>query len=226
MKNGQISIARNELIEMIGLKTAAECELAPHTIFAEGNVSLLYSGARVSLIGSRKASPDGIRTARFLSSELSKRGATIVSGLAAGIDSSAHWEAIAAGASTIAVLGTPLDVVHPIENAELQKIIRRDHLALSQFTTGQPISRKNFPMRNRTMALLSHATIIVEASPNSGTRHQGWAAIRTGRPLFLLRTLLDDPQMTWAKEMIRHGAKPFDADNIAGLCNSVMERAG
>jgi hypothetical protein len=122
------------------------------------DTGILGEGARVSIVGSRKASPEGLRRASKLAGLLAGRGIVIVSGLAEGIDTAAHTAAIHRGGRTIAVLGTPLDQVFPRQNAALQDQIMRDHLAVSQFPAGNPIQRKNFPLRNRTMALISDAT--------------------------------------------------------------------
>jgi len=89
------------------------------------------------------------------------------------VDAAAHKGAIEARGKTIAVIGTPLDKVYPAKNRQLQTRLMRAHLVLSQFPSGHAVHPKNFPMRNRTMALLSHATIIVEAADDSGALHQG-----------------------------------------------------
>ena len=151
------------------------------------------------------------------------RGVVVVSGLAEGIDTQAHQAAINVGGATIAVLGTPLDVCFPKQNQALLDRIIQDHLAVSQFPIGSPPQKKNFPMRNRTMALLSDATIIVEAGEGSGTIHQGWEALRLGRPLFLLESLTKRTDLTWPAEMQHYGAEvltkerlPVVLDNLPG----------
>jgi DNA processing protein len=130
----------------------------------------------------------------------------VVSGLAAGVDTAAHTSTICAGGQTIAVLGTPLHVAYPKENRELQTRIMQEHLAVSQFEIGQPTHKTHFPMRNRVMALISDATVIVEASDGSGTIHQGWEAIRLGRPLFIMKSVTEDQSLTWPAKMLSYGA--------------------
>ncbi|MEX3007210.1 DNA-processing protein DprA [Hoeflea sp. TYP-13] len=225
MQQGQSADARIDLEKMIGPLSVAERKFLPAEFFAQGDVELLREGIRVSIIGSRDASNDGIRDARHISRALSHEGAVIVSGLAVGIDSAAHREAIANNGMTIAVLGTALDVAYPPENAELLEEIKEDHLAVSQFASGDPVSRQNFPKRNRTMALISHATIIIEAKQNSGTRHQGWAALRIGRPLFLMPRVAEDPAITWAEEMLRHGAKKLNVNEISDVYQALEQLA-
>ena len=129
----------------------------------------------------------------------------MVSGLARGIDAIAHETAIENGGRTIAGFGTPLDCFYPRENEALQRRIMTEHLAVSQFPHGYPVLRKSFPMRNRTMALLSHASVIVEAGDGSGTLPQGWEALRLGRPLFILKSLVQDDSLTWPAEMMQYG---------------------
>jgi len=180
---------------------------APERLFLEGDGGLLKNGPRVAVVGSRKVSDFGVRRAARLSRLLVAEGVTIVSGLAAGIDTVAHETAIRAGGHTIAVLGTPLDEVHPKSNRALQAAIGAGHLLVSQFPPGHPILRSNFPRRNRTMALLCDATVIVEAGKSSGSLSQGWEALRLGRPLFLLKSLVDRQDLEWPREMLEYGAQ-------------------
>ena len=133
--------------------------------------------------------------------------------------------AISAGGRTIAVLGTPLDEYFPAKNRALQERIIREHLAVSQFAPGVPSQRGNFPMRNRTMALLSDTTVIVEAGEKSGSLHQGWEALRLGRPLFLFESLLRDASLSWAAEMERYGAQAFAPGNMDFLFEFLPERS-
>jgi DNA processing protein len=168
----------------------------------------------VAVVGSRQAVPDALHFAKDLALELTKAGVVVVSGGAEGIDRAAHEGAIMAGGRTIAVLGTALDEVFPKENADLQEQIGREHLLVSQFPSGQPTSRKNFPIRNRTMALLTDATVIVEAGEKSGTRHQGWECLRLGRILFLVENVANNPDLTWPQEMIGYGAQVLSRANL------------
>ncbi|HEV7672618.1 MAG TPA: DNA-processing protein DprA [Thermoanaerobaculia bacterium] len=184
---------------------------APTRLWAIGDLSLASTGARVAVVGARKASSEGARRAARLAGELSAQGVVIVSGLAEGIDTSAHKSAIASGGRTIAVLGTPLNETYPKQNAELQQQIMFGHLAVSQFDLGEPVLRQNFPRRNRLMALLVDATVIVEASDSSGSLSQGWEAIRLGRPLFLLRSVAEKTALKWPGEMLAYGASILSA---------------
>ncbi|HEY1871036.1 MAG TPA: DNA-processing protein DprA [Chitinophagaceae bacterium] len=199
--------------------TDFEKKYAPQNLFVAGDASLLYSGLKVSIVGSRKPSQKGIEDAQCLAKTLVSHGAVVLSGLAEGIDTVAHETAIKNGGKTIAVLGTPLDVAYPAKNRGLLETIKRDHLAISQFPIGYPTKKENFPMRNRTMALLSDATIIVEASEVSGTRHQGWEALRLGRFIFIMKSVLENKELSWPKEMVKYGAQELTCE----LLPSFME---
>ena len=193
--------------ELLGPLNEVERKNAPRSLYVAGDIGLCHNSARVSVIGTREVSPIGLTRTRDLARMLAERGVVIVSGLALGVDACAHEAAIKAGGKTVAVLGTPLDEFYPKENAELQRKIMAEHLAISQFPSGSQVQKKNFPMRNRTMALIAHATVIVEAGEGSGTLHQGWEALRLGRPLFLLESLAKRGDLKWPREMMDYGAQ-------------------
>lgn len=196
------------------LLTETEKKHLPEKLFFVGEEALLFDKRRVAVVGSRAASKEGLLRAKIISKTLVKHDIIVVSGLAKGVDTVAHQTAIASGGKTIAVLGTPLNKAYPKENAPLLEIIKRDHLAISQFPEGYPAQPKNFPIRNRTMALISDATIIIEATQKSGTRHQGWEALRLGREVFILENVANDPKVRWAKEMMNYGAQLLSRDNV------------
>ena len=188
--------------------TEIERKYSPRQLFYEGNFSLLEKGRRVSVVGSRNVSEDGI-----------KRTSKI--GLALGVDTVAHQKTIEKGGNTIAVIGTSLNQYYPKENKLLQNKIATEHLLISQFPENYPTSLKNFPIRNRTMALISDATIIIEASEKSGTKHQGWEALRLGRSVFILENVIKNPNITWAKEMLKYGAEVLTRENVNFLIGSI-----
>ncbi|WP_338360161.1 DNA-processing protein DprA [Yeosuana marina] len=196
------------------LLSDTEKKHSPEKLFFAGDENLLFDKRRVSVVGSRTASKEGLLRAKIVVKALVQHDIIIVSGLAKGIDTMAHQRAIALGGKTIAVLGTPLNKVYPRENAPLLEVIKKGHLAISQFPEGYPSQPKNFPIRNRTMALISDATIIIEATEKSGTRHQGWEALRLGREVFILENVVNDPKVQWAKEMMDYGAQILLRDNV------------
>lgn len=197
------------LEELIGPLNDVEKKFAPKQLYVAGQLPIPLPSPRVAVIGSRKASPEGLNAASNIAKVLVKHNVIVVSGLAEGIDSSAHKAAIEASGHTIAVLGTPLDRVYPAKNTGLQEFIMQKHLAVSQFPNGYPIQPKNFIIRNRTMALISDASIIVEAGNSSGSLHQGWEALRLGRPLFIWSPLMHDQSLNWPEKMAMYGAMEF-----------------
>ena len=191
---------------LLGPLNEVEEKYAPKRLFVSGDLPIPLPSPRSAIIGSRKASPEGLKAASDIAKTLVRRGVIVVSGLAEGIDTSAHETTIEEGGQTIAVLGTSLDRVYPQKNALLQEIIMRHHLAISQFPTGYPTQRKNFVIRNRLMALISDASIIVEAGDASGSLHQGWEALRLGRPLFIWKSIIENSSVIWPEKMLQYGA--------------------
>jgi DNA processing protein len=166
----------------------------------------LLSRRSVAVVGSREASPQGLQSARELATELALAGLVVVSGLAMGIDAAAHSSAMHAGGRTIAVVGTPLDRAYPQQHARLQEAIYRDHLLVSPFARGTRTTRAHFPMRNRVMARLSDATVIVEAGETSGTVHQVREAIASGRRVFLAERLFRGGGAMWVRRLAHERA--------------------
>lgn len=187
----------------------AESKNAPRNIFYSGSMKIPPSRVMASIIGSRQASGQGLAEAAGLSEFLTSHGAVIVSGLAKGIDTAAHKAAMSRNNATIAVLGTPLDRSYPSENTALQQEIMRNHLAISQYPVGHRTSRKDFVLRDKTMALISDITVIVEAGESSGTRYQGWEALRIGRPLFICRPVIKR-HLSWPEKMLQCGAQMLE----------------
>ena len=166
----------------------------------------------VAVVGSRNASPKGKARARRLAEALVERDITVVSGLAAGIDSAAHMAALEAGGQTIAVVGTPLGQVYPAQNRELQERIATEHLLISQIPVlryskqGYQCNRFFFPERNITMSALTEATVIVEAGETSGALTQARAALHQGRKLFILDSCFQRADLTWPSYYEKRGA--------------------
>lgn len=192
--------------QLLGPLNDVERKHSKAKLFVAGKIEVPLPRPRVAIVGSRHASPRGLETARNIAQTLVKEGVIIVSGLAEGIDTAAHTGAIDAGGRTIAVLGTPLNRVFPAKNAKLQERIIREHLAISQFPTGHPTLPRDFVLRNRTMALIANASIIVEAGEGSGSLSQGWEALRLGRPLFIWKSILENYSLKWPKQMLDYGA--------------------
>lgn len=194
------------LPELLGPLNDIEEKYAPKALYVVGDLPIPLPKPRASVIGSRKASVKALENAHNITSTLVENGVIVVSGLARGIDTVAHKTAIEEGGDTIAVLGTPLDKYYPSENANLQDFIMNNHLAVSQFPIGYPVQPRNFVIRNRTMALISDISIIVEAGDSSGSLHQGWEALRLGHPLFIWKSIVENKSLSWPEKMIDYGA--------------------
>ncbi len=168
-------------------------------------------------MGTREPSPEGIEFAKRLVENLVSEKVIVVSGLARGIDTTAHKTALERGGETLAVLGTPINKFYPPENRELQLRLMREQMVISQFPLGSPVTRKNFVKRNRTMALLSDATVIVEAGERTGVISQAWESIRLGRPLFVT-SIVESKDPSWLSELRRYGAEVLsDPDSLDDL---------
>jgi DNA processing protein len=169
----------------------------PPIVFVSG--SLTPEDARsIAIIGSRRASAAGLAAAAHIADTLVRAGYVVISGLAAGIDTAAHEAALHGGGRSVAVIGTGLRHSYPPQNAALQRRIAAEGAVVSQFWPDAPPTRKSFPLRNAVMSGLALGTVVVEASLRSGARVQARLALAHGRPVFLWRTLLDQP---WAREL-------------------------
>jgi DNA processing protein len=168
----------------------------PPLIFIAG--SLRPSDARsVAVVGARAASPEGLARAQHITEHLASNGYTVISGLAAGIDTAAHTTALRQAGRTVGVIGTGLRRTYPPDNAELQRRIAEEGAVVSQFWPDSPPTATSFLSRNATMSGLALGTVVVEASHTSGARGQARLALEHGRPVFLPEPLLEDD---WARE--------------------------
>ena len=177
----------------------------PPLLFLSGNWEAPESQRAVAVVGTRKATPQGIRRAQRLTQALVEARFTILSGLAAGIDTAAHTTALELGGATSAVMGTGLNRRFPKENASLADLIlERGGALISQFFPNQPPATWTFPMRNVVMSGLSLATVVVEAGETSGARLQARVALQHGRTVFLLQSLVEEH--AWAQRYATEGA--------------------
>ncbi len=194
----------------------------PPLIFLRGELSSSDSRG-VAVIGSRRATPTGLERARAVTGAFSAAGYTIVSGLAAGIDTTVHLTALDLGARTVAVVGTGLRRFYPPENEPLQGRIAVHGAVISRFWPDEGPSRKTFPLRNAVMSGLTLATVIVEAGPHSGARTQARQALGHGRPVLLAREVLGQ---SWAQRLAeRPGVhvfgSPSEAASTVGRISSI-----
>ncbi len=183
----------------------------PKILYFQGNWELTYLPS-VAVVGTRHPSREGIERTKKLVTKLIEDQFVIVSGLAQGIDTTAHWTAIKQGRFTIGVIGTALNRYYPRENRELQDKISKDFLLISQVPFARYAkqtyrdNRFFFPARNVIMSALTQATIIVEAGESSGTLIQAKAALQQGRKLIILENNFLNRSLTWPRKFEEKGA--------------------
>jgi DNA processing protein len=178
----------------------------PALVFATGRVELLARPA-LAIVGSRNATPQGEANAVSLAKALSESGLTIVSGLALGIDAAAHRGGLAGAGSTIAVLGTGIDIVYPQRNAALAAQIAERGLLISEFPLGTAPAAHNFPRRNRLISGLARGCLVVEAALASGSLITARAAADQGREVFAMPGSIHSPLAKGCHALIKSGAK-------------------
>jgi DNA processing protein len=183
-----------------------ETQDPPALLYATGRTELLGRPA-LAVVGSRNATAQGARDAEQFAKAFSEAGLTIVSGLALGIDAAAHRGGLAAQGSTIAVLGTGVDVVYPRQNAALAERIAESGLLLSEFPLGTPGVAQNFPRRNRVISGLAQGCLVVEAALASGSLITARAAVEQSREVFALPGSIHSPLSKGCHALIKQGAK-------------------
>ena len=160
----------------------------------------------IAIVGSRRASDYGLRAASDISRELARSGLTIVSGMAAGIDSAAHRAALAVKGRTIAVLGCGVDVCYPAENRRLYDEIARTGAIVSEYAPGTEPDSYHFPARNRIISGLARGILVVEAGPKSGSLITARLALEQGRDVFAVPGSIYSYKTKGANQLIRSGA--------------------
>lgn len=180
----------------------------------------------VAIVGTRHPSDEGVLCASGLAEKLAEKKVTVISGLAAGIDTAAHQGALRAGGRTVAVVGTGLRISYPKQNARLQNHISELGMVLSQFLPDSPPTKISFPMRNAIMSGFASATVVIEAGMKSGARMQARLALQHGRPVLLMEQLR---QHEWARNLgERPGAHFVSSDeeivSILDRINSQSEQ--
>lgn len=183
----------------------------PFILFGIGSERVLNTQHALGVVGSRKMTEYGqVQVKRLLREVLRDNSVTVVSGMARGIDSLAHWEAINANAGTIAVLGNGVDVCYPAENRALyKKILDSKSVIISEYFPGTNPKVGFFPMRNRIIAAMSDALFVVEAGVKSGTLITANAALNYGKNLGVLPGRVDMPNSLGALKLIKDGAEPI-----------------
>ena len=177
----------------------------PRVLWAIGDIATLKSPV-VAIVGTRKATPYGVRATREIAGALARAGACVVSGMARGIDGTAHIAALDVRGRTVAVLGTGVDIAYPAGHRPLHARIREHGLLLSEEVPGAHAGPGSFPRRNRLIAALASITIVVEAGVKSGANITATHALELGRTVAAVPGPIDAPQSAGSNALLRDGA--------------------
>ncbi len=187
-------------------KRLLDIKRCPKKIYAVGKISLLNKFS-IAIVGSRKATRYGIENAKLFSSELSKLGITIISGLAIGIDYYAHISSTYEIGNTIAVLGGGLGKIYPKENIELFNLILKNNgCVITEYEFDEEVKPENFSVRNRIISGMSEGTLVVEARKKSGSTITGRYAIEQNKKLFCIPNSIYVKQAEGVNDLIKKGA--------------------
>lgn len=190
----------------------------PPLLFARGQLALLQRAA-VGIVGSRHATPQALRISHDFAQALSEQNITVISGMAAGIDTAAHQGALLHSGSTIAVWGTGINRIYPPSNQTLAYQIAEQGLILSEFPLDTRPLAGNFPRRNRLIAAQSHAVLVVEAALESGSLITARQAAEMGREVMAIPGSIDNPHSKGCHKLIKEGAKLVEClDDILNEC--------
>jgi DNA processing protein len=200
----------------------------PPGLFVRGDADLdLLGHATVAVVGARSCSPYGAQVARMLGRELGRAGLVVVSGLARGVDGEAHRGALEAGALTVGVLGCGIDRDYPAAHRELAARIRATGLTVSEYAPGVEPAPWRFPARNRIIAGLSAATVVVEARDRSGALITADLALEEGREVFAVPGEITSALSSGTNDLLKLGATPLttaaDVLDVFGLASTDAE---
>ena len=198
----------------------------PIVLYMKGRRELLAAANVMgfAIVGSRNATPGGLQNAETFARALSQAGLTIISGMALGIDAAAHRGGLDGVGSTIAVVGTGLDLVYPARNKALAHQLAETGLLVSEFALGTPALANNFPRRNRIISGLSRGVLVVEAALASGSLITARQAGEQGRDVFAIPGSIHSPLSKGCHQLIKQGAKLVDdADDILVELNLVPQ---
>lgn len=198
----------------------------PTVLYVRGQAALLASRG-LAIVGSRNATPQGLRTAEDFARTLAGHGLCIVSGLALGVDGAAHAGALAAPGPTVAVIGTGADRLYPARHRDLALAIVEHGAIVSEFPLGTPALAANFPRRNRIIAGLSRGVLVVEAAVESGSLITARLAAEQGREVFAIPGSIHSPLARGCHRLIKQGAKLVEsaADILEELGTCTAPRA-
>lgn len=222
----EFELARRQNIRLLAFddpeypENLRAAEDAPPVIYVRGLINCLRQPLSLSIVGARNASLNGRKLASQISCELTSQGIMIVSGMARGIDTAAHKGAMFAlnrTGSTVAVLGTGIDIAYPAENQKLCEQIAGQGAVISEFPLGTEPSAGNFPRRNRIVSALTDGTLVVEASLHSGSLITARLALEQGRDVFAVPGFPTDERSAGPNKLIKDGA--FLVENAEDILN-------
>lgn len=179
----------------------------PIALYVRGDLKKACDQPCLAVVGSRRSSTYGLNAAQSLSRDLAANGLTIISGMARGIDASAHRGALEAGGLTIAVVGTGLEMTYPKEHKKLEDEIAASGAVISEFPLGTPPLPQNFPYRNRVLSGLGFGVLIVEAAEHSGSLITARLAYEQGREVFAVPGNITSQTSFGPNYLIKDGAK-------------------
>lgn len=186
----------------------------PMVLYLKGR-DIPLQASFLGIVGSRGPTPYGLRIAENLAQGLARRGLGIVSGLARGIDSAAHWGCLGGHGFTVAVLGTGIDIVYPAPNKKLFREITEKGALITEFPPGTPPEPRNFPIRNRIISGLSRGVVVVEATMNSGSLITASVALEQGREVYAVPGSVQSFKSRGCHFLIKQGAKLVEnADDV------------
>lgn len=191
----------------------------PMVLYLKGDPGVLAKPG-LAVVGSRAATPYGLKISRDLSGQLATKGLVIVSGLALGIDTAAHAGALAVGGATVAVLGCGLDVSYPKSNWRLAEQIAKSGLLVSEYRLGTQPEPFRFPARNRIISGLSLGVLVVEAAQRSGSLITARLALDEGREVFAIPGRVDSVKSTGTHRLLQEGAK------LVGGIDDILDELG
>lgn len=196
---------------------AADVSPASPVLFTRGDLTVL-DRPTVAIVGTRHASAAGLRAAERIARSCADAGATVISGLARGIDAAAHTGALAGGGTTAAIIGTGIDISYPSDHRSLQERIARDGLLVTELPPGQRATRGSFPERNRLIAATAQLTIVVEAGHKSGALLTAKAAQALNRNVAAVPGAFENASCLGSNELLRDGAQVIaSADDALAL---------
>lgn len=197
----------------------------PPVLYIDGNPRILQL-PQIAIVGSRNPSAQGKINASMFAADLAKRGLTITSGMAMGVDGAAHEGALRQDGLTLAVAGTGVDVVYPARHKELARRISETGALISEFPLGSKPRRESFPQRNRIISGLSLGVLVVEATVRSGSLITAHQATDQGREVFAIPGSIHTPQARGCHLLIREGAKLIEtADDIVSELGVLLDVA-